>query len=77
MDGDIIARIREYKDYIGHYHTAGVPGRGEIGSMQEVNYPAVMEEILKTGYTGYVAQEFLPRNDPMESLREAVALCDV
>ena len=45
--------------------------------MQEVNYPAVMEEILKTGYTGYVAQEFLPRNDPMESLREAVALCDV
>lgn len=77
MDGDIIARIREYGEYVGHYHVAGVPGRGEIGAGQEVNYPAVMEAIVETGYTGLVGHEFIPQGDAMESLREAVAICDV
>ena len=77
MDGDIITRIRQYKDYIGHYHTAGNPGRGEIDDTQEINYKPIMEEIAKTGYTGYVGQEFIPRRDPLRSLKEAVALCDV
>jgi len=77
MDGDIITRIRQYKDYIGHYHTAGNPGRGEIDDTQEINYKPIMEEIAKTGYTGYVGQEFIPRRDPLKSLKEAVALCDV
>lgn len=77
MDGDIITRIRQYKDYIGHYHTAGVPGRNEIDDRQELNYRAIMKEIVKTGYKGYVGQEFIPTGDPLKSLSEAVALCDV
>lgn len=77
MQGDIISRIRQYQPFIGHYHTAGVPGRNEIDENQEVNYPAIMRVIAETGYTGYVAQEFIPTRDPMQSLREAVRLCDV
>jgi hydroxypyruvate isomerase len=77
MDGDIITRIRQYKDYIGHYHTAGNPGRRELDDKQEINYKPIMEEIAKTGYTGYVGQEFIPTRDPLEGLTEAVALCDV
>jgi len=77
MDGDIIQRIRQYKDYIGHYHTAGNPGRGEIDDTQEINYKPIMQEIARTGYTGYVGQEFIPTRDPLKSLTEAVLLCDV
>ena len=77
MDGDIISRIRQYKDYIGHYHTAGNPGRGELDDKQEINYKPIMEEIVKTGYTGYVGQEFVPTRDPLKGLTEAVVLCDV
>ena len=78
MDGDIIARIRQYKDYIGHYHVAGNPGRREPDNEQEINYRPIMEEIVRTGYTGYVGQEFIPTGDnPFESLTKAVILCDV
>ena len=77
MDGDIISRIRQYKDYIGHYHTAGNPGRRELDNQQEINYPPIMAEIVRTGYTGYVGQEFIPTGDPVESFRQAVVLCDV
>lgn len=77
MDGDVIRRIRQYKDSIGHYHTAGNPGRGELDAHQEIGYPAIMEEILKSGFDRYVAQEFLPVRDPYTSLHEAIALCDV
>ena len=77
MDGDVIRRIGEHKDYIGHYHVAGNPGRGELDGTQEINFKPIMEEIVKTGYTGYVGQEFVPTRDPLESLRQAVVLCDV
>ena len=77
MDGDIITRLRQYKEYIGHYHTAGNPGRVELDDKQEINYRPIMEEIVKTGYTGFVAQEFIPTRDPLEGLVEAVGLCDV
>ncbi len=78
MNGDIIRRIRQYKDVIGHYHTAGNPGRGELDDTQEINYPAVMREILATGYSGFVAQEFIPTwDDPVLALRHAAMLCDV
>lgn len=77
MDGDVISRIRQYKDYIGHYHTAGSPGRGEIDADQEINYPAIMKEIVKTGYQGFVGHEFVPKRDPLVGLTEAIALCDV
>jgi len=77
MDGDIIARIRQYKDYIGHYHTAGNPGRHELDDKQEINYRPIMEAIAETGFAGYVGHEFIPTRDPQEGLREAVALCNV
>ena len=77
MDGDIITRIQQYKDYIGHYHTAGNPGRCEIDDRQEINYKPIMEEIVQTGYTGYVGQEFIPTGNPYTSLKQAVILCDV
>jgi hydroxypyruvate isomerase len=78
MNGDVIRRIRQYHKFIGHYHTAGNPGRGELDDRQEINYPAVMRAILETGYTGFVAQEFIPTwNDPVRALRHAAKVCDV
>lgn len=78
MNGDIIRRIRQYKDVIGHYHTAGNPGRCELDENQEINYPPIMKAILETGYTGFVAQEFIPTwQDPIAALRHAAQVCDV
>ena len=77
MDGDVIRRIHQHKDYIAHVHTAGNPGRGELDNKQEINYPPIMQALLDIGYQGYVGQEFIPTRDPQQGLREAVALCDV
>jgi len=77
MEGDIIATIREFKDYIGHYHTAGNPGRNELDDNQEIYYPAVMRAILATGYKGYVSHEYGPKGDPIKALIQAVKACDV
>ena len=77
MDGDIIRRIRQHKDYIGHYHTAGNPGRHELDETQELNYEPIMKAIAETGFDGYVGQEFTPTGDPLKGLRQAVELCDV
>jgi hydroxypyruvate isomerase len=78
MNGDVIRRIRQYKDVIAHYHTAGNPGRCELDETQEINYPAVMRAIVETGYTGFVAQEFIPTwRDPVAALRHAAQVCDV
>ena len=78
MNGDVIRRIRQYKDIIDHYHTAGNPGRAELDDTQEINYPAVMRAILETGYEGYVAQEFIPTwQDKGLALRHAAETCDV
>ena len=77
MEGDVIRTIRTYADYIGHYHTGGNPGRNEIDETQELNYAAISAAIVETGFTGYMAQEFIPRRDPLTSLREAVSLCTV
>jgi hydroxypyruvate isomerase len=78
MEGDVIDTIRENHQYIGHYHTGGVPGRNEINDTQEINYPAVMKAIVATGYKGFVGQEFVPNGpDPLASLKESVLICDV
>ena len=77
MEGDLIRTIRDNRDYIGHYHTGGVPGRHELDASQEVNWRAVCAAIAESGFQGYLAHEFVPTRDPLTSLREAVALCDV
>ncbi|RNI31649.1 hydroxypyruvate isomerase family protein [Rufibacter latericius] len=77
-EGNVIQTIRENHQYIGHYHTAGVPGRHEIDDTQELNYPAIMRAIKATGFKGFVAQEFIPEaKDKLASLRKAVQICDV
>ena len=78
MHGDIIRNIRKLKEHIGHYHTAGNPGRAELDDTQEINYPAVMRAILETGFDGFVAQEFIPTwDDKIAALRHAAEICDV
>jgi hydroxypyruvate isomerase len=77
MEGDVIRTIRNNHQYIAHYHTGGVPGRHELDGTQELNWAAVCRAIVETGFTGYLAHEFSPTRDPLTSLREAVALCDV
>ena len=78
MEGDVIATIRKYHPYFSHYHTGGVPGRNEINDTQELYYPAIMKAILETGYTGYVAQEYIPTwEDQIAALREGIRICDV
>ena len=77
MEGDVIRTIRDYHPYIAHYHTGGNPGRHEIDETQELNYSAIVRAIVETGFDGYIAQEFIPSRDPLTSLREAVAICDV
>ena len=77
MEGDLIATIRRNIKHIGHFHTAGVPGRHELDENQEIYYPAVMRAIAETGYDGYVAHEYNPRRDPVQSLVQAVKACDV
>jgi hydroxypyruvate isomerase len=77
MEGDLIKTIRDNREHIAHFHTGGVPGRHELDGTQEVNWPAVCRAIVDTGFSGYVAHEFVPTRDPLTSLREAIALCDV
>lgn len=77
MQGDIIKRIGQHQEFIGHYHTAGNPGRNEIDDTQEIQYVPIMKAIAATGYKGYVGQEFIPLRDKITSLGEAARLCDV
>jgi hydroxypyruvate isomerase len=78
MNGDLIRNIRRYHPIVGHYHTAGNPGRGELDDSQEINYPAVIRAIMETGYKGFIAQEFIPTSDdPIASLQQAFQVCDV
>jgi hydroxypyruvate isomerase len=77
MEGDLIRTITENIEWLGHFHTGGVPGRHELDETQEVNWAGVMRAIAATKFTGFVAHEFIPTRDPMRSLREAVELCDV
>jgi hydroxypyruvate isomerase len=77
MEGDLIETIRGNLQWIGHFHTGGVPGRHELDGTQEVQWDGVMRAIADAGFRGYVAHEFVPAGDPMEGLRKAVELCDV
>jgi hydroxypyruvate isomerase len=77
MEGDVMRTIERDHDYFGHYHTGGNPGRHELDDTQELNYVPIARAIVATGFDGVLAQEFIPTRDPLTSLAEAVALCDV
>jgi hydroxypyruvate isomerase len=77
QEGNVMEHLKQHRDITGHYHTAGVPGRHEIDSSQTLDYAAIMRHIADGGFEGYVAQEFLPANDPDAALAEAIAICDV
>jgi hydroxypyruvate isomerase len=77
MEGDVIRTIKESIQYIGHFHTGGVPGRHELDLSQELNYRPVCQAIAESGFNGYVAHEFIPTRDPIKSLEEAFRLCNV
>jgi hydroxypyruvate isomerase len=77
-EGNVISTIKKNHQYFAHYHTAGVPGRNEIDESQELYYPAIMKAIVATGFKGFVAQEFIPKNvDKLASLKKAISICDV
>ena len=77
-EGDIISTINNNHQYFAHYHTAGVPGRNEIDETQELNYGAIMKAVYATGFKGFVAQEFIPKNpDKLASLTQAITICDI
>ncbi len=76
MEGDVIRTIRENIRWIGHFHTAGVPGRNDLDDSQELNYRAICRAIAATGYDLYVGHEFRPKGDPIQALRQTFALCD-
>jgi hydroxypyruvate isomerase len=77
MEGDIIRTIRDNREWLAHFHTGGVPGRHELDGTQELNWHAVASAIADTAFAGFVAHEFVPTRDPLTSLREAVAVCNV
>ena len=77
MEGDVIRTIRDNREHIAHFHTGGVPGRHELDDSQELNWRAIAKAIADTAFDGYLAHEFIPTRDPLTSLREAIAVCDV
>jgi hydroxypyruvate isomerase len=77
MEGDVIRTIQTHHRHFGHYHTAGNPGRHEIDDRQELNYPAIVRAITATGYKGFLGQEFIPVDDPIQGLKRAFDLCNV
>jgi hydroxypyruvate isomerase len=76
MNGDVIRRIKQYGDLIGHVHTAGNPGRAELDDDQEIHYRGVMRALDAVNYQGYIGHEFIPRRDPALGLTEAISLCE-
>ncbi|MHC4717389.1 MAG: hydroxypyruvate isomerase family protein [Planctomycetota bacterium] len=76
MEGDVIRTIRDNIRWIGHFHTAGVPGRHDFDDTQELNYAGICKAIAATGYDLYVGHEFSPTADKVEALRTAFAICD-
>jgi hydroxypyruvate isomerase len=76
MEGDVIRTIRDSIQWIGHFHTAGNPGRNDLDDTQELNYAGICRAIAATDYDLYVGHEFSPKGDPVQALRQAFRLCD-
>jgi len=77
MEGDVIRTLRENIAAIAHFHTAGVPGRHDLDGSQELNYGAICRAIVDAGFTGFLAQEFTPKGEPVKAIEDAFRTCDV
>lgn len=77
MNGDLIRRLDECRNVLGHIHTAGNPGRCELDANQEINFAATMRKLVEIGYKGWEGHEFIPTRDAFAGLQEAIATCDV
>jgi hydroxypyruvate isomerase len=77
MEGDLIRNITENIRWIGHFHTAGNPGRKDMDDTQELNYAGICRAIARTGYELYLGHEFSPKGDPLEALKATFAMCDM
>ncbi|MCX7044209.1 MAG: TIM barrel protein [Candidatus Sumerlaeota bacterium] len=77
MEGDIIRTIQNNIQYIGHFHTAGNPGRHEFDDSQELNYPPICKAIADLKFDGYIAHEYTPTKDALETLDKMMRLCEV
>ena len=76
MEGDLIRTIRENIKWIGHFHTAGNPGRNDLDDTQELNYRGICRAIAATGYDLYVGHEFRPKGDPIAALHQTFEICN-
>jgi hydroxypyruvate isomerase len=71
MQGNILDFISKNIDIIGHFHSAGVPGRAELFDT-EVNYPAVIKKIDELKYAGCFGLEYFPKLDHTASLKKTL-----
>ena len=76
MEGDVIRTVRQNIRWIGHFHTAGNPGRNDMDDTQELNYAGICRAIAMTGYANYVGHEFVPKGDLIEAIRATFKICD-
>jgi hydroxypyruvate isomerase len=77
MEGDIIRTIKTNFKYMGHFHTAGNPGRHEFDDTQEMNYAGICKAIADLGFQDSVAHEYTPTKDPLETLDRMLRICEV
>jgi hydroxypyruvate isomerase len=69
-EGNLIEKLEKNIGYLNLVHVADVPGRHEPGT-GEINYVNIFRKLAELKYAKYVAMEFLPSGDPVESLRAA------
>ena len=77
MEGDVIRTIRDNHQWFAHFHTGGVPGRHELDDTQELNWRRSRRPSPTRASRATSRTSSCPTRDPLTSLREAVALCDV
>ena len=77
MEGDLVRTIDQNIDFIGHFHTAGNPGRNNLDDNQEIYYPPIIKTIVENGYDGYMGHEFIAQGDPAKALQQAYDLCQI
>jgi hydroxypyruvate isomerase len=77
MEGDVIRTIRDNIQYIGHFHTAGNPGRHEFDETQELNYRPICKAIADLGFQGVLSHEYSPTGEALSTLEKMLQICDV